>query len=160
MIYGGGGLIQGVRFSTPTLKRKELKMEKTKENLTKAWKEGKLKSGFYYVRYTYNDTGMEYAGKWYGKDGHLKRVGFDDDDEIEEVLELVPSYDEYKKMQHLKDLLGNQDKEVEKLRDLLGECKNIVAHDCWERAQFPDGPVIESEDLLTRINTAIGESEE
>lgn len=46
-------------------------------------------------------------------------------------------------IKHLKDLQTNQDKEVERLRELLKECKNIVAND-----------------LITRINAAIGESEE
>ncbi len=94
-------LSQGVRFSAPTLKRKEIKMEKSNEMLTKAWKEGRLKPGFYYVRYSYGNIGMEYAGKWYGKDGHLKRIGFDDDEIIKEVLELVPSYDIYRRMEAL-----------------------------------------------------------
>lgn len=43
---------------------------------------------------------------------------------------------------------------------LLKECKNIIAHDCWQEAQFPDGQVVQRQDLLTRINIAIGESEE
>lgn len=47
-----------------------------------------------------------------------------------------------------------------RLRGLLKECKNIVAHDCWQEAQFPDGQVVERQDLLTRINAALGESEE
>lgn len=61
---------------------------------------------------------------------------------------------------HLKDLLANQDKEIEELRDLLEECKNIVAHDLWSRAQFSDGQVVEKDNLLTRINAVLGESEE
>lgn len=63
-------------------------------------------------------------------------------------------------IKHLTDLQANQDKEVEILRDLLKECKNIVSHDLWSRAQFPDGQVVEKDDILTRINAAIGESEE
>ena len=113
-------LSQGVRFSAPTLKRKEIKMEKTKERLTKAWKEGRLNPGFYYVRYSYGNIGMEYAGKWYGRDGHLIRVGFDDDKIIKEVLELVPSYDEYKKMQ---TLIQNGESAMETNRCL---CKKLI----------------------------------
>lgn len=66
---------------------------------------------------------------------------------------------ENKKVKHLSDLLANQDKEVENLRELLAECKNIIAHDCWQSAQFKDGQVVERQDLLNRINAAIGESE-
>ena len=64
------------------------------------------------------------------------------------------------RIKHLLELQANQDKEVENLRRLLKECKNIVAHDCWQEAQFPDGQVVERQELLTRITTAIGESEE
>lgn len=67
---------------------------------------------------------------------------------------------ENKKVKHLSDLLANQDKEVENLRGLLAECKNIIVYDCWQSAQFEDGQVIERQDLLNRINAAIGKSEE
>lgn len=50
--------------------------------------------------------------------------------------------------------------ENNKLRGLLKKCKNIVAHDCWQEAQFPDGQIVERQDLLTSINTALGGSEE
>lgn len=50
--------------------------------------------------------------------------------------------------------------ELKNLRSLVKECKNIVAHDCWQEAQFPDGQVVERQDFLTRLNAAIGESEE
>lgn len=64
------------------------------------------------------------------------------------------------RIKHLLDLQENRDEEIEILRDLLKECKNIVAHDCWQEAQFPDGQVVQRQDLLTRINIAIGESED
>ena len=50
--------------------------------------------------------------------------------------------------------------ELKNLRSLVKECKNIVAHDCWQEAQFPDGQVVERQDFLTRLNAAIGDSEE
>lgn len=65
-----------------------------------------------------------------------------------------------KENKHLLDLQANQDKEVEILRDLLKECKNIVAHDLWARAEFADGQIVEKDNLLKSINAAIGESEE
>lgn len=55
---------------------------------------------------------------------------------------------------------GIESDKNDKLLALLKECKNIVAHDCWQEAQFPDGQVVERQDLLDRINAAIGESEE
>lgn len=60
----------------------------------------------------------------------------------------------------LKKDLAIQNEDLGKLRMLLKECKNIVAHDCWQEAQFPDGQVVQKQDLLTRINAALGESEE
>lgn len=62
------------------------------------------------------------------------------------------------RIKHLLELQANQDKEVENLRELLNECKNIVAHDCWQEAQFSDGQVVERQNLLTRINAAIGDN--
>lgn len=64
------------------------------------------------------------------------------------------------RIKHLLERQANQDKEVENLIELLKECKNIVAHDCWQEAQFSDGQVVERQKLLIRINAAIGESEE
>lgn len=64
------------------------------------------------------------------------------------------------RIKHLLDLQANQDKEVENLRELLKECKNIVAHDYWQEAQFSDGQVVERQNLLARINAVLGESEE
>lgn len=60
------------------------------------------------------------------------------------------------KQNHLLDLQKEEDKEVESLRDLLKECKPLF---------FPyvkDMPLSRDKvlNLLTRINTAIGESEE
>lgn len=50
---------------------------------------------------------------------------------------------------------GIESDKNDELRALLKECKNIVAHDCWQEAQFPDGQVVERQDLLTRINAAL-----
>lgn len=60
-------------------------------------------------------------------------------------------------IKHLKDLMSNQDKEVESLRGLLKECKEkihqeFICEDYLSIDKFFD--------LLTRINAAIGESEE
>lgn len=88
--------------------------------------------------------------------------------ELEEKLNTIKANGNYPdkisklkaKIKHLLDLQANQDKEVESLRELLKECKNIVAHDLWSRAQFSDGQIVEKDDLLTHINATIGESEE
>lgn len=85
----------------------------------------------------------------------------------------VPSYDEYKAIQEelaeLKEKVADQKTDLEsarwyqtvqnedigKLRGLLKECLNIVKHDLWQQAQFPDGQIVDKDDLLTRINEAL-----
>lgn len=59
------------------------------------------------------------------------------------------------KNKHLSDLLANQDKEVERLRDLLKECKEYLSDVDTYFTKNAD----ESYLLITRINDAIGESE-
>lgn len=58
------------------------------------------------------------------------------------------------KIKHLSDLLANQDKEVESLRELLKEC---LAHLSLGEIGTSVTPL---NILLTRINAALGESEE
>lgn len=50
--------------------------------------------------------------------------------------------------------------EIQSLRNLLKECKNIVVSHLWAKAEFSDGQTVEKDDLLTRINAAIGGSED
>lgn len=153
-------------------------MTKTPEELTEEWKEGMLEYGRYWVK---NKVWEEpFIDRWlpnYSWEISCKKA-------IEQVLAPVPTYDEYKAMQ---EQIADASKKVEgleeeinqwqkayqntvtqncsvknecaRLRALLRECKNIVAHDCWQEAQFPDGQVVERQDLLTRINAALGESE-
>lgn len=80
------------------------------------------------------------------------------EEEIKEKEELIQSIGSYiEELDIKKSVLIAENN---KLRGLLKECKNIVAHDCWQEAQFPDGQVVQRQDLLTRINAALGESEE
>lgn len=150
-------------------------MTKTPEELTADWKEGKLKQGWYF---TSTAKGEVCPNLWFDDEWN-DFMGM-----VEEVLAPC-DYDEYKAMQ---EQIADASKKVEgleeeinqwqkayqntvtqncsvknecaRLRALLRECKNIVAHDCWQEAQFPDGQVVERQDLLTRINAALGESEE
>lgn len=160
-------------------------MTKTPEELTKDWKEGKLKSGLYWVNFKEKIVIAECTV--FGDVSRPFEIEIKTDFmiKISKVLAPVPTYDEYKAMQ---DQIADASKKVEgleeeinqwqkayqntvtqncsvknecaRLRALLRECKNIVAHDCWQEAQFPDGQVVERQDLLTRINAALGESEE
>lgn len=47
--------------------------------------------------------------------------------------------------------------ELQNLRSILKECKNIVAHDCWQEAQFPDGQIARRKDILKRLEKALNE---
>lgn len=46
------------------------------------------------------------------------------------------------------------------LRALLKECGKIIKNDLWEVVVYPNGEEVKKEQILTRINAAIGESEE
>ena len=82
---------------------------------------------------------------------------------IEELAEIKREWDrltkpsfsskEYKAIQdHIVELT----EKVKQLRALLKECKNIIVHDCWQEAQFPDGQIVQRQNLLTNINAALG----
>lgn len=152
-------------------------MTKTPEELTEEWKAGELASGLYYVG---NDKVKDFA---FVKSNEISVYTLDSKipmllKDNAEILAPIPTYDEYKAMQvelaELKEKVADQKTDLEsarwyqtvqnedigKLRGLLKECKNIVAHDCWREAQFPDGQVVQKQDLLTRINAAIDESGE
>ncbi len=77
------------------------------------------------------------------------------------LLAILGKYEQLKKeLESARWYQTVQNEDIGKLRGLLKECKNIVAHDCWREAQFPDGQVVQKQDLLTRINAAIDESGE
>lgn len=164
-------------------------MTKTPEELTEDWKAGKLHKRFDEPKLFYckTDNGIEILKTWGYKNLEFLSMAdevFEPVDDVQ-ILAPVPTYDEYKAMQaelaelkekikkreELIQCLGSNIDELDvkksvliiennKLRGLLKECKNIVAHDCWREAQFPDGQVVQKQDLLTRINAALGESEE
>lgn len=163
-------------------------MTKTPEELTAEWKAGKLEADKeYYIKITDDIVIIDFYTQQYDNSHYPLGLGFDlsSNKFIKKILAPVPTYDEYKAMQaelaelkekikkreELIQCLGSNIDELDvkksvliiennKLRGLLKECKNIVAHDCWQEAQFPDGQVVQKQDLLTRINAALGESEE
>ena len=142
-------------------------MTKTPEELTADWKDGKLEYGRYWVK---NKVWEEpFIDRWlpnYSWEISCKKA-------IEQVLAPVPTYDEYKAMQdhilylekcisiyeqkekqHTNDSIeyNKLEKENNNLRDLLKECK--------QHLYFQKRINNEVITLLTRINAAIGESEE
>lgn len=101
-------------------------------SLTDDWKAGKLPFGEYYCRV----VGSPY----------IEKVMSDCMQDIVEILDKIPSYKQFQQMKA----------EIASLRELLKECKPLF---------FPyvkDMPLSRCEalNLLTRINAAIGESEE
>lgn len=59
------------------------------------------------------------------------------------------------RIKHLLDLQANQDKEVEKLRNLLWECEYILSRQNWAKLTFSDGKFFVLKDLLARINEVL-----
>lgn len=151
-------------------------------SLTDDWKAGKLEEGWYYVRNAFLGNGA--VGKLESKDNCLycpHSYVFTHNGDTK-ILSPVPSYGEYleseahcsvyseknaelietndslsRQVKHLLDLQANQDKEVENLKKLVRKCRTFI--------ELSDCKIITNKenytkDLLTRINAAIGESEE
>nr|DAN36987.1 MAG TPA: hypothetical protein [Caudoviricetes sp.] len=148
-------------------------MTKTPEELTADWKEGKLEYGRYWVK---NKVWEEpFIDRWlpnYSWEISCKKA-------IEQVLAPVPTYDEYKAMQahlsyhekcisiyeqkekqHTNDSIeyNKLEKENNNLRDLLRECKPYLSYKINKDKHVGFTPT--AANLLTRINAAIGESED
>ena len=122
-------------------------MTKTPEELTKEWKAGKLPQWkFYYVSYSGGVEPLLLNGE---NDfiNHSRIIN----SLVKSILSPVPPYDEYKAMQYQ---IADANKKVENLGYLLKECKRYIDFCC-----VPDGfgKSYIAEDLLTRINAAIGE---
>lgn len=154
-------------------------MTKTPEKLTKDWKEGKLKAGSYYVQYADGEIEIERASEWF-KSGDIScGINFDDPVYVYKVLAPIPTYDEYKAMQahlsyhekcisiyeqkekqHTNDSIeyNKLEKENNNLRDLLRECKPYLSYKINKDKHVGFTPT--AANLLTRINAAIGESED
>lgn len=125
-------------------------------SLTDDWKvSNDFKSGKYFCRLN-NIKKNKIVTIELSKFGHFNGVT---GHYIEDVLAPC-NYEEFQclesKNKHLSDLLENQDKEVEILRDLLKKCKRLLNE---YSTYFDIKDFNASTDLLTRINSAIGESE-
>ena len=159
-------------------------MTKTPEELTADWEEGKLPADDYFIKLINNDIT---TGFFDGLDfsccanfGIFQILApIPTYEQVKAMQDQIA--DLSKKVEELKEKLTEKEKLIQslgididyldtkkmilivennKILELLKECKNIVAHDLWSRAQFSDGQVVEKDDLLTRINAALGESEE
>lgn len=128
-------------------------MTKTPEELTEDWKAGKLPAGCYYLKLENGE--IELQNNCIG--GFLMSCN----NRVIQILAPVPTYDEYKAMQEQLNKEGvwytkisykKIKKENNQLRDLLRECKRHL--------YFQKKINNEVITLLTRINSALGESEE
>lgn len=134
-------------------------MTKTPEELTEEWKAGKLEFGKdYYIKTVYDEVLIDCYEQQYDESHYPHGMGFDNFSKnmIKRILAPVPTYDEYKAMQ---DQIVDASKKVENLGYLLKECKaNLInRHIIIEELGKLENP---TRDLFTRINVAIGESEE
>lgn len=139
-------------------------MTKTPEELTAEWKAGKLESGLYWVKFKGKIVIAECAV--FGDVSKPFKIKKKTDFIIKISKVLAPcNYDEYKAMQ--KELAEHrhycccEKNEVMRLKlaemeELLKECKKYIDFCC-----VPDGfgKSYIAEELLTRINTILGESE-
>lgn len=148
-------------------------MTKTPEELTAEWKLNKKRNGYFY----YQDVNKDiYVSQWYKLNPAI----------CVKVLAPVPPYDEYKAMQkelaelkekikkreELIQCLGSNIDELDvkksvliiennKLRGLLKECLPIVSAEImtWQ-IRGGEESYKRGQELLTRINTTLGGSEE
>lgn len=131
-------------------------------SLTDDWKAGKLEDGFYFIKLENGKTPVAELETWYKpntESGEMEEVeqafsGYPDNI-ISEVVAPC-DYDELQRLKKGWELYSHETVITKQLRQLLKECKPLF---------FPyvkDMPLSRCEELnlLTRINAAIGESEE
>ena len=103
------------------------------KTLTEKWKDETLKGGFYWLK-------VDVGGGEY-----IDIVEYDEDskdfvryynDYIKEVLAPVPSYYEYKEMEHIKECLKLSRNKVVKLQERLEEAERFVKHDAFSERLF------------------------
>lgn len=68
------------------------------KELTEKWKAGELKEGYYYIKYEDNYIGIAFACEWIGR-YEYPCVGFEFEEDIEEILAPVPSYEELQRLE-------------------------------------------------------------
>lgn len=148
-------------------------MIKTPEELTEEWKAGKLEFGKdYYIKTVYDEVLIDCYEQQYDESHYPHGMGFDNFSKnmIKRILAPVPTYDEYKAMQaelaEHRHYCCCSENEVMRLKlaemeELLKECLPIVSAEImtWQ-IRGGEESYKRGQDLLTRINAALGESEE
>ena len=148
-------------------------MIKTPEELTEEWKAGKLEFGKdYYIKTVYDEVLIDCYEQQYDESHYPHGMGFDNFSKnmIKRILAPVPTYDEYKAMQaelaEHRHYCCCSENEVMRLKlaemeELLKECLPIVSAEImtWQ-IRGGEESYKRGQDLLTRINAALGESED
>lgn len=122
------------------------------KELTEAWKSGKLKNGWYFIKFT-----DEIYPDYYN--GYFIQTG---DKEGMEVLAPVPDYNEMRRLKEenndLSALITGDELENEQLRAILKECRKHLQVAVYN----PETDTVYDNiaNLLTNINAILGESEE
>lgn len=144
-------------------------MTKTPEELTADWKEGKLKQGWYFTSTAKGEVcpNLWFDDEWNDFMGMVEEVlapcDYDEYKAMQDhilYLEKCISIYEQKEKQHTNDSIeyNKLEKENNNLRDLLRECKPYLSYKINKDKHVGFTPT--AANLLTRINAAIGESEE
>lgn len=144
-------------------------MTKTPEELTKDWKEGKLKQGWYFTSTAKGEVcpNLWFDDEWNDFMGMVEEVlapcDYDEYKAMQDhilYLEKCISIYEQKEKQHTNDSIeyNKLEKENNNLRALLRECKPYLSYKINKDKHVGFTPT--AANLLTRINAAIGESEE
>lgn len=135
---------------------KGMAMSKTPEELTEEWKAGKLLAGDYYIKFENGE--IERQNNCIG--GFLMSCN----NRVVQILAPVPTYDEYKAMQSLaqngESAIDTNKRLCKKIEELCSLLKDIALF--FEECNPHDFTVVaDNMDVyLTRINAALGESEE
>ena len=129
-------------------------------DLTEKWKAGELEEGWYYIKYEGNEVGIAFACEWIGR-YEYPCVGFEFEDDIEEVLAPVPSF---KELQSLKAQLAEHKEycccaknevlvlENARLKELMKECHNQLSKLLVDGVEPQDGEIIK---FLTKIEEVL-----
>lgn len=143
-------------------------MTKTPEELTKDWKEGKLKQGWYFTSTAKGEVcpNLWFDDEWNDFMGMVEEVlapcDYDEYKAMQDhilYLEKCISIYEQKEKQHTNDSIeyNKLEKENNNLRGLLKECKPYLSYKINKDKHVGFTPT--AANLLTRINAALGESE-
>lgn len=122
-------------------------------NLTEQWKKGELKEGWYYIRNKGHSIKFNQMA-FFMVFGEVSYWTNCKDEDVEEVLAPVPSYEEWQELskqrnqliRDVKDLAYIQE-ENQQLKELLKECKETIETSVWGNCS----------ELTDQIDEVIGE---